>query len=732
MSEIKTDITESMNSWGLSYAWDTLLNRALTDETGLKPVQLRTLYGMYKMGSRPDKPTIKAVRVSGEIVGKYHPHGPSSVEGAMERMAQHFAMRVPLLKYQGSVGVSTGDNAPSARYWEAGLNKAAWELLKDIKNNACQWTYTESGDNVIPVQIPVRFPVGVINGMSGIATGFASNFPQHNPDEVMNACIAYLKGKVKKPEDVLRYITAPDFCTGGLILGTDGVRDYLTTGIGKFFIRGVYEVKHLERGRTAVIFSELPYAVSCQSVISAINAQRKVGNFTEVSEVKDLTDRKYQTNKSEVHLVIYLKSGVNVERFIRRLFQKTPCQVSFSVNATTIIDQTPHQNTTALEMIEGFCKIKREAFIRKSNFRLSIIKEELHTLEGLLKILTDLDKAITIIRKAEDGNTASQTLQKVFIVDEEQAEQILAMPLRKLTKQDTKEINDRKNDLVAEQEELKAVLSDETLLTKQIICELKETKKVISSPRRSRLLDVTLDDLKNEEKLQKKLERSLQSGTDVFIHFDGNSIYKSLEKESGLKAFSTGTIYAVEENGTLTETQVSSIPLDSPQKVVGKPLGYTTKADDTNTLLISNLGNVTLVKNVTLKSPICRLKEGEELIFTATVPPDCNDDLFFVTKAGDCAKLPISLFRAMGAGSGLVTGVKMSDIIFAGLVKDINIVKTVTDKKEVKYTSVEDCPARGKGAKGYCLHKTKGKVTEVHIFPHLTEQMKLTERGAKA
>ena len=338
---IKYEIVDVMNGWGLEYAYATLLDRALVyNYDFVKPVQLRSIWGMYKQGLRPDKGNVKEGQVQATIMGKYHPHSDSSIKKVLDGWAQAFDSRVPLVKTTGQPGRFTGDSAPAARYLEVGMNKACYELVRDTQNHGCLWTFNEQGNEIMPLNITKqRWPLGIINGTQGIATGFACNIPPHNPDEVMEACIAYLQGKIKKPNDVYEYINGPDFPTGATVIGIDGIKQYLETGEGKFIVRGRYSIKELSKGRVEIDFTELPYNVSVEQVITDIdNKKKKNGKFFEISEIKDLSDRRFQTDKCEVKLAIYVKAGANLNKLIDELYQYTRCQVSYSVNATTIID----------------------------------------------------------------------------------------------------------------------------------------------------------------------------------------------------------------------------------------------------------------------------------------------------------------------------------------------------------------------------------------------------------
>ena len=495
---IKYEIVDAMNDWGLEYAYATLLDRALIyNYDFVKPVQLRSIWGMYKQGLRPDKGNVKEGQVQATIMGKYHPHSDTSIKGVLDGWAQAFNSRVPLVKTTGQPGRFTGDSAPAARYLEVGMNKACYELVRDTQNHGCLWTFNEQGDEIMPLTLPTRWPLGIINGTQGIATGFACNIPPHNPDEVMKACIAYLQGKIDNPNKLYKYIKGPDFPTGATIIGIDGIKQYLETGEGKFIVRGKYSVKELGKGRVEIDFTELPYNVSVEQVITDINNKKKKnGKFFEISEIKDLSDRRFQTDKCEVKLAIYVKAGANINKLIDELYQYTRCQVSYSVNATTIIDNKPHMNTSMYEMIEGFCRMRKDVYKLRSDYRLKVIEKDLHILDGLLKVLVDIDEAIKIIRNSDNSDIASEKLQKKFKVDSVQANQILLMTLKQLTKADSIEIKQKQKSLVEENKTIHDILNNETLLNSEIVKEIQDTLKIISSPRRTEIVGVSMEEMK--------------------------------------------------------------------------------------------------------------------------------------------------------------------------------------------------------------------------------------------
>lgn len=735
---ITYDIVDAMNEWGLEYAYATLLDRALVSNYDfVKPVQLRSVWGMYKLGLRPDKKNVKEGHVTSYIMTRYHPHAAQAIKGVVDGWAQRFNSRVPLVKATGQPGLFTGDTAPAERYLEVGMNKACYELVRDTQQHGCTWTYNENGDEIMPLFLPVRFPVGIINGVQGIATGFACNIPPHNPDEVMQACIAYLQGKLDKPEKILKYIKGPDFPTGASIVGTDGIKEYLLNGSGKFLVYGKYNVVEKPHGRTEIVFTELPYNVSVEQVMSDIAQKKNNGLFAEISEMKNLSDRKRQTDKSEVRLTLYVKAGANIPKLIDSLYKNTRCMASFSVNTTLIDNYVPRQNVPVFDMIKGFCKMRQDVVHLRYNYRLKQIDRDLYTLDGLMKILVDIDKAIYIIRHADNSDIACQQLQKTFKVEEKQANQILAMPLRQLTKADVIEAEAKKKSLDAEAKNIRTTLSDEKLVNEEIIKELKETESIITSGRRTEIVDMSLEELKQQQKDIEKQHKLLAKGVECFVNINKDKIGKSIESNdnSKFKVMSDSNIFIIGKDGNCKELEVEKLPLDAEQSIStfangNEDIVGVTSDSGYETLLVSNLGNINVFKNKFKSGLLCKLKD-EELVFASPINEEDrkNNSLIMINKQGELFKMDIEKLKSVNAGSGLIVGTKMKDIVFVGMVHHNNIIKTVSNN-EIKYTSVEECPSKGRGSSGYLLHKLKkdDEIISCDIV-EMSDEVILTNRG---
>lgn len=732
---IETSIEDFVNTNGISYAHYTLTDRAIISNDGLKPVQRRILYTMHQLGLKPGSRKIKGSKITSDTTGNYHPHGPMAVEPALARLGQTFVMRVPLLDVQGSLGTFTGDVAANGRYFEASLNKNAYELVKDIDNKACKMVYTETGDNLEPFELPINFPIGIINGTEGIGVGWASNIAPHNPDEVMNCCIAYFQGKIKKDEDILKYIQGPDFPTGGEIFGIDGIKEYLLTGRGKFFIRGKYTLEDLPRGRTKITFYELPYQVSAENIIERINStQSDKKKLLEISEAKDLSDKKKGLN-----LCIYVKSGSDITKVISDLWKYTPCQNSFNVNSVVLINGVPNENTSMYQLIEQFCLFKKFTFKRKTEYKIQQNKKESHKLAGILNILLDIKKAVKIIQESDSEDIAVLELKKSFKIDDEQAEYILSMPLRRIVKSNRENLKIKKDNIDNEIKEFENVLNNESLMYEYIIKELKDTLKVISDKRRTTINGITHAELEEESKLLAKQDRILSKDAEVYIKVKNKCITKSFEDNKGIKTSSLNNVFGIDEQGNSKQITVENIPLNSElplSKIKNDIIDIT--GQDYYTLVISDKGNGNIISkdNILKEGKFATLLPDEKIInvFALTEEDINNKYIILVNNTGDLIKIKLSLIRIVNKqGAGLINIAKMeNELVKSAIVSDEDIIK-FESQNEVKYVQSEDCPSKGKGGKGYLVHKLKkdDNIIDIEVFTELPKNAKISLRATK-
>lgn len=737
---VDISVKDFLHEYMLPYAYYTIQDRALIGEDGLKPVNRRLLYTMHISNVKRNK-FMKAGTVASRTMGDFHPHGNTSIEAALARLGQTFAMRVPLIEVIGSVGSETGDSPAAARYWEASLSKAGELLVEDVDNKSVPMTrnYTDKLDE--PVKLPIKWPVGIINGTSGIATGFASEIYPHNPTEVMNACIATLKGKVNSVKSLMKYMPGPDFPTGGELVGVDAVEEYYTNGSGTFTVRGKYKVEEESRGRTRLIFYELPFQVSAEQVRAAIDKAQDKGHLKDVSESRDLSDL-----ENGLQLAIMLKSGANVINALKELWKFTPCQSKFSVNSTVLVNSKPTQNYSMLNLIQQFINFRKDCSIRSAKFKIEKLNADIHKLDGILSILVDLDKAISIIRKSETAEDASNKLIKTFKITDEQAKHILAMQLRSLTKADSEEIYSKQRALTEEKRRLEELVSNENVLNETLIKEFEQTKKIIGDDRRTTITSISNEALKAEEKAQEKLLKSLAKGVDVYVKLDTatKTVTKSFEPNGGVKASSTGNVFFLTDTGSLIEAAVESIGFDPTKVNTAAATRETISAvvvseKDEGVVIATNFGNVGIIKTDKIKHghDATKLLPLEKIIYAQAINrANAKQVLAFISADGKILPISLDKLRFAGAGSGLVAGFKCeTSIVGASIVPSVSFITTYTAAGEIKTTDAADCPIKGRGGGGYVLHKllgadkiTRFEVSEAPIADSVTARGK---RGAK-
>lgn len=732
-------IEDFLHNNGLEYAHYVITDRALISDDGLKPVNRRILYAMYKMGLKPTSKKTKANRIVGETIGKYHPHGNLAVSAALARMGQTFSLRVPLIDVQGSVGFLTGDKPAADRYWEATISSAAHELLKDIENNGAVLVPTEDGDGVEPDKLPVRWPNGIINGSQGIAVGYASNLPPHNPTEVMTACIEYVKGKVNSTKSLMKHIKGPDFPTGGEIIGVDGIKDYFETGSGTFTIRGKYKINDLPRGRKAIEFYELPYQVSAEKIKEEIDKHQskdKNPKFQEISEVKDLSDR-----RSGLRLVIYVKSGANINSLIEDIWKLTSCQSKFSTNNTVLIEGAPNPGTPMVKLIEQFVYFRKSVIKRKTVFELEKLKREHNRLAGILIVLTDIDKAIEIIKKSDNDEEATTKLISHFKINEEQAKSILQMRLKSLTKADSNELINKQKELSERIDFLELMLSDETVFNNELIKELEETRKIIKSDRITSIHNMTNEEFKEQEKLLTKQGNALSKDIDCFVEITGdNKLVLKLDDEettnNKVSTTSKGQLLLITKNGEAIEGNVSTlspnVPISSTSFGIAEEDFLTIATAETSIFLGTNMGNGIIVKN-NKPGKIVSLLPMEEVIYAkAITDSDLEKDVITLSYDGILNRFPLNKVRKINSGGGTVTLTAIEDVMFISIIENSDIIFTETENT-TKYTELEDCPTKSRGAKGYSLHKLDKdeKLTQAKIIREYLPDLEISGRGKK-
>lgn len=484
---VETPLNEEMSKSFLEYAYSVIYARALPDaRDGLKPVQRRIVYQMGEMNLTPDRPYMKSARMVGEVMGKLHPHGDSAIYEAMVRLAQPFAMRLPLVDGHGNFG-SLDDGPAASRYTEARLGPAALGMNADIDEDTVDFTPNYDNKLKEPTVLPAAIPNLLVNGGSGIAVGMATNLATHNLGEVVNAAKFLMAHSDATLEQLMRYVPGPDWPTGGTIIGRDGIREAYATGRGTLTTRAATHIEHVTARKQAIVVTELPYMVGPEKVIERISDGVKNRKLEGISGAFDLTDRHNGTR-----IVIEIKTGFDPHAVLVQLFKHTPLQDNFAMNNVALVEGRPH--TMGLkEMLQVWVDHRRVVIRRRSEYRKKKALERLHLVEGLLLAMLDIDEVIQVIRTSDDADAAKSRLMVVFDLDEVQAQYILDLRLRRLTKMNRIELEAERDDLKNRIEELTRILASAEALDQVVTDEMDEAVAKWGSPRRTVLLDADPD-----------------------------------------------------------------------------------------------------------------------------------------------------------------------------------------------------------------------------------------------
>ena len=478
---VDIDVSAEMSQSFLEYAYSVIYSRALPDaRDGLKPVQRRILHQMYEMGLRPDKGHVKSARVVGEVMGKLHPHGDGAIYDALVRTAQSFSMRLPLIDGHGNFG--SLDAGPAAmRYTEARLAPAALAMVDEADEETVDFGSNYDGQLLEPLVLPAAFPNLLVNGATGIAVGMATNMPPHNLGEVIAAAKHLIENPKATLKALMKFVPAPDFPTGGEIVGLEGVQEAYETGRGSFRVRATVTVEKVTSRKQGIVITELPYTIGPEKVVEKIADLVKAKKILGISDIVDLTDGQQGTK-----VVVELKNGYEPEEILEKLYKLTPMEDQFSVNAVALVDGRP-QTLGLKALLEVFIAHRIEVVRRRSEYRKGKAEARLDLVDGLLKAIIDIDKVIKVIRASDDATVARESLMKSFKLSEIQANYILDMPLRRLTKMSKIELETEQKALNETIKALKTLLSSEDNIKKQVSQELTEASKAFATPRRTRI-----------------------------------------------------------------------------------------------------------------------------------------------------------------------------------------------------------------------------------------------------
>ena len=491
------DIAGEMRSYYIDYAMSVIVGRALPDvRDGLKPVHRRVLYSMNEMGLKYNKAYKKSARVVGDVLGKYHPHGDTAVYDTLVRMVQDFSLRKPLIDGQGNFGSIDGDSAAAMRYTECRLQRIADEMLNDLDKDTVKMIPNYDGSLLEPSVLPGKLPALLVNGSSGIAVGMATNIPTHNLGEVCDGIIEYIKNPNISTKDMMKIIKGPDFPTGAIIRGTKGIYEYFETGRGSVKVQARTEIEERKGGREAIIVTEIPYQVNKTSLIETIVGLVRDKKITDISDIRDESDRR------GMRLVIEVKRDGNAQVVLNHLFKHTQLQTSFPANMLAIVDGRP-RILSLKEVMKAYVKHRKEIITNRTKFDLNKAQRREHILQGLLIAIANLDEVVSIIRNSKDPTEAKFKLMSQFSLSELQAQAILDMRLHQLTQLSADAIANEQAELLKLIAELQGILADPQKILDIIVTELTELKKNYGDPRRTEI-GVDMTDFSMEDLIEKE------------------------------------------------------------------------------------------------------------------------------------------------------------------------------------------------------------------------------------
>ncbi|WP_440858092.1 DNA gyrase subunit A [Staphylococcus shinii] len=641
------NITSEMRESFLDYAMSVIVSRALPDvRDGLKPVHRRILYGLHEQGMTPDKSYKKSARIVGDVMGKYHPHGDSSIYEAMVRMAQDFSYRYPLIDGQGNFGSMDGDGAAAMRYTEARMSKITLEMLRDINKDTIDFIDNYDGNEREPAVLPSRFPNLLVNGASGIAVGMATNIPPHNLTEVINGVLSLSYNPDITVAELMEDVQGPDFPTAGIILGKSGIRRAFETGRGSIQMRSRAEIEERGGGRQRIVVTEVPYQVNKARMIE------KIAELARDKKIDGITDLRDETSlRTGVRVVIDIRKDANASVVLNNLYKQTPLQTSFGVNMIALVNGRP-KLISLKEALEEYLEHQKVVVRRRTEYNLKKALDRAHILEGLRIALDHIDEIIRVIRESETDKVAMASLQEQFKLSERQAQAILDMRLRRLTGLERDKIEAEYNELIAYIEELKEILADEEKLLQIVRNELIDIRERYGDERKSEIQLGGLDDIEDEDLIPEE---------QIVITLSHNNYIKRLPVSTYRAQHRGGR--GVQGMNTLEEDFVSQL---------------VTLSTHDNVLFFTNKGRVYKLKGYEVPElsrqskgiPVVNAIEldNDESISTMIAVKDLeseDDYLVFATRKGRVKRSALSNFSHINKNGKIAISFKNDDELIA-------------------------------------------------------------------
>ena len=735
-------LEEIMSLRFAAYAKEIIQDRAIPDvRDGLKPVQRRILYAMYKAGNTSEKGYIKCAATVGDVLGKFHPHGDSSVYDAMVRMSQWWKQSHILVDIHGNNGSMDGDPPAAYRYTEARLSKISGELLKDLDKSTVAWAPNFDDRFLEPTVLPAKFPNLLVNGTSGISAGYATNIPPHNLGEIIDATIKRIDSPNCYLDTILEIVKGPDFPTGGIAFGKKGIIDAFKTGRGKVIVQAKYEFVK-EKGKEQIIITEIPFEINKQACVAKIEALRIDKKIEGISEVRDETDR------TGIRIAIDLKPNANKDVIMKFLLKNTDLQISYNYNCVAIVNRTP-KTLGILEILDAYIAHQKEVITKRTEFDLAYYTKNYNIATGLIKAISILDEVIALIRASKNKSDAKVNLVNKYEFTEEQAEAIVTLQLYRLTNTDIVVLKEECEKLAKLIEECNEILKDENKLKNVMKSELREIKKNYAVARKTEIRDEIVD-LKVDVKEMIPDEKVVVVVTnDGYVKRVSQKSFKTADDETTLKPgdFVTGRFLASTKDSLLLFTNLGNylfVPVHILPEVKWRDLGkhisntimikeqekivasLILKDKNKNVVLFTKNG---LVKQVALKDfevtryskPMTsiKLKDNDELI-NADI---AKDEVLIVTNNGFSLRFNTSEIPVVGTKASGVKGINLKDdyCIYASPINNQEYLNIYTNYKTIKRLKISDITPITRAKKGNMLFK-KAKTKDYKIlFSYLTE-----------
>lgn len=759
---LSAELSKEMRTSFLEYSMSVIVSRALPDvRDGLKPVHRRILYAMNESGITPRRPHAKSARTVGDVIGKYHPHGDTAVYDTMVRLAQWFSMRVPLVDGHGNFGSIDGDSAAAMRYTEARLDKPAMELLRDLDKETVDFQPNYDDSLEEPVVLPARFPNLLVNGSSGIAVGMATNIPPHNLGETIDATCMMLDNPDVTTEELMTVLPGPDFPTGAIIMGREGIKEAYETGRGSLTIRSKCRIEEGKNGKSSIVISEIPYQVNRTNLLKKIADLVRDKKLPEVSAVHDAADR------SGIDIIIDLKQNAIPQVVLNKLYKHTQLQVGFGCNMLALVNGVP-RTLSLKEMLHYYILHQEEVIERRTRYDLAKAEARAHILEGFVIALDDIDKVINIIRSSETDVEAKERLMEAFKLSEKQSEAILEMRLRRLTGLEREKIENELAELRESIAYYKQLLNDTNMVHGVIKDELLEIKSRYSTPRKTKITgavkELDVEDLIAEEEVavtvtkagyikrlpvstyrqQKRGGKGMQGvnlkESDFVEHLFIASTHDYILFFSNKGKVYRLKVYEIPEASRHARGNaiVNLLPFEKDEKV--SAVIATKDFPEDEYLMFATAGG--MVKKTAMKLYdrtrrdgliAISLKDGDELISVQRVAT--GEKVMMVSSAGKAIQWDEEEVRAMGRDTQGVRGMNVqadAKVLGMEIVRPGSELFVITERGYGKRTSVEDYPIHHRGGQGVftiTMTAKKGLLAAMKIVEENDELMIITEEG---